>query len=411
MGLLLVLSLLSLALALLLHHLSRLPSSYTWLEPIRTLRSVLAGAHVPAAIVLVYALGRWSQRGAWDVQAIAARWARPMQVRDTLKALLRPAQAACFVLVVDHVLLGAERDMLDLSALLVIAWVIAGHRPSQRQLSKEVLYASFSALVFLVICYCFTILKALTFLHGRRLDADIIALEHMLCGSVPHRVLALWATTHPRWVELCDWVYFHFFEHMALTTVLLVALRMPSRRTEYLGALALCYVLGGPIYQLFPAQGPSYFEPRSFLFLANPDLTVFGVRGWLEFNTHAVANGTATEVRTWGYIACMPSLHVAQELVMLYYSRGSRWAFCVSLAFTLLTLLAVVVLGFHYPLDSLAGAGVAALAIAIARWQKQALMPAALRSAADQAPIASERVLVPFLKAYAAARRRGASEP
>jgi membrane-associated phospholipid phosphatase len=71
----------------------------------------------------------------------------------------------------------------------------------------------------------------------------------------------------------------------------------------------------------------------------------------------------------------MPSLHIAHELVMLYFARSSKLAFPVSLAFTALTTVAVVALGWHYPSDLVAGAVLAVFAIALARWQSDRLLP------------------------------------
>jgi len=136
------------------------------------------------------------------------------------------------------------------------------------------------------------------------------------------------------------------------------------------------------------------------------------MRTYLRQNTDVVLSRTAHNVRTWGYVACMPSLHVAQELVMLYYARSSRLAFLLSLLFTSLTLVAVVALGWHYPLDSLGGALVALIAIAIARWQRASLMPSWFGPGLDLGPPPGKSVIAPFLRAYLAARRqRQAAEP
>jgi membrane-associated phospholipid phosphatase len=404
-GLLPLLSALSLLVAALVHHESRLPGPYTWFEPLRTLRTVLGSAGFPSAVLAAYALGRWARRAEWDVETAARQLARDIVVRDFLPLALRCVLCVCVVIVIDGVLVGSERGLLDLVALAAIGLVLAVQRPDRRRIARELAYAVLSSAIFLVVCYCFTVSKALLFASGRHYDAAIIGLEASLFGFVPHRVLAMWATAHPALAELSDWVYFHFFEHMALVTVLLVALRKRTEGTEYLGALALCYLIGGLAYHAFPAWGPSYAEPQYFEFLKQRSLTASGIRRWLEYNTDGVAHGTARELRTWGYVACMPSLHVAHELVILYYSRSSRPAFLLSLAFTLLTLLAVVVLGWHYPLDSLGGALIAAVAIAIARWQRRVLMPAAIAPEEDSTTLSAHPVVVPFLKAYLAARR------
>ena len=412
LGLLVCLSACALLGGAVLQHFSRLPRPYTWFEPFWTLRSVIGQPHFPLAVLAVYALGAWTWRGAWDVERSARSLARRLPAREWLPLVKRPLCSIGLVLLIDGVVLGSERDIVDLAALVGTGFALARYRPDRRRLLQDLGYASLSALVFLIICYGYTISKALTFSSGRQFDSAILRLETSWFGAPPHRALALWTSAHPAFAELFDWVYFHFFEHMALTTVLLVAMRRAGQRTEYLGALALCYLLGGPLYQLFPAQGPSFFDPSYFEFLRNSRLTTSSIRSYLQENTALALAGTATEVRTWGYIACMPSLHVAQELVMLYYARACTPAFWLSFLFTALTLLAVVALGWHYPLDSLAGAAVAVTAIAIARWQRASLLPSALGSARDLEPPVAKPVIAPFVRTYFAARGGGpASEP
>lgn len=392
--------------AALVHHSSRLPSSYTWFEPLWTLQSVVRLPRFPLAVVGTYALGAWAFRGSWDLESAARKLASPLPARDWLSYARKPLACIALVVLVDALVIGSERDALDLLALVAIGFSLARLRPDRKQVGRTLGHGLVSALVFLVVCYCYTIVKALTFASGRSFDAAIIGVETALFGAPPHRALSLWTAAHPSFAALCDWVYFHFFEHMALTTVLLAALRLRAQRTEYVAALALCYLMGGPLYHVFPAYGPSYFEPRYFEFLQDPALLTGVIRRYLQLNTDGVLNGTARQVRTWSYIACMPSLHVAHELVSLYYVRSCRPAFALALMFALLTMVSVVALGWHYPLDSVFGALVAALAIAFARSQRRSLMPPELKSF-DEVPPPGKPVIVPFIKAYLAARRAG----
>lgn len=407
LGLLLWLALGAFLSAVLVHHYSRLPASYTWFEPLWALQNVVRLPHFPLAVVATYALGAWAFRGSWDLEQSARVLASTLPARDWLPRTLKPLAAIALVVLVDALVIGSERDVLDLLALVAIGFLLARLWPDRQQMGRALGHGVLSALVFLVVCYCYTIVKALTFASGRGFDAAIIGIESALFGAPPHRALALWTATHPSFAALCDWVYFHFFEHMALTTVLLVALRLRAQRTEYLAALALCYLMGGPLYHVFPAFGPSYFEPRYFEFLQDKALLTGAIRRYLQLNTYGVLNGTARQVRTWSYIACMPSLHVAHELVSLYYVRSCLPAFVISLLFALLTMLSVVALGWHYPLDSVFGALLGVLAIALARSQRLFLMPPELRSF-DEVPPPGKPVIVPFLKAYWAARRSGA---
>jgi hypothetical protein len=410
LGLLVWLGLLAFPIAALIHHTSRLPSAYTWFKPLRTLKSVVGLPHFPVTVLVAYVLGALAWRGAWDVEASARSFARALPTRESLPRVLRTLSCIALVVFGDAFVIDSERDMLDLLALVALGLVFAGYRPDRKQLAREVGYALLCSAIFLVVCYFYTIVKALTLCTDRRFDLAIIGLETELFGAPPHRALALWTAAHPGFALLFDWAYFRFFEHMTLTTVLLVALRRRALRTEYLAALALCYLMGGPLYQIFPALGPSYFEPRYFEFLQDPRLLTGTVRGYLQTNTDGVLHGTARQVRTWSYIACMPSLHVAHELVMLYYVRTCKPAFFVSLLFTLLTLVAVVALGWHYPLDSLFGAVVAVLAIAVARSQRRVLLPPEFSGSEDAEPPPVKPVVVPFIQAYLAALRQARAE-
>ncbi|MEI9935900.1 MAG: phosphatase PAP2 family protein [Pseudomonadota bacterium] len=404
-GLLPWLSLLAFLAAIVAHSVSRLPGPYTWLEPLRTFRLVLAEPRFPFALLAVYWLGGWARRGSWDTQG-AGRLLGRGDGLSALRAALLPGIARVLVaLIADKVLLNSSRDVFDSIALGLLGLSVNAPRLNWKRLSEEAAYTAVCSTIVLVVCYAFTISKALIFMGGREFDAAIVHLESALFGFVPHRVLATWAALHPRFVQMFDWIYFHCFEHMALTTALLVALRRRGQRTEYLAALALCYLIGGLAYHLFPARGPGYFEPKYFEYLNEKSLITNHIRAWLKYNTEGVFNCTVSEIRTWNYIACMPSLHVTHEFIMLYYSRGSRLAFVLSATFTLLTLPAVVVLGWHYPLDVLAGGAVAVAAIAVARWQTRTLLPACFDLGEDETPACPKPVLAPFLRAYRAERR------
>lgn len=405
LGLLVWLSLASLLVGIAVHHFSRLPSAYTWLQPLETLRKIFGETHFPVLALAVWLLGWWGRRGDLEPRGLATALAGNIDGKTALRWAVRPLACICLVVLADSVLFESQRDAFDLLALAGAGFLLARSRIGLAEAARLTAYAALSSLIFLCICYSFTVIKSLTFVSGRVFDGSIIALEGHLFGFVPHRVVAVWGAAHPHVVKLCDWVYFHFFDHMALTTVLLAGMRKHAQRTEYLGALALCYLIGGPIYHLIPARGPGFFELRYFHFLERSDLTVSGIRFWLHDNTRAVLQGKAAEVRTWGYIACMPSLHIAQEVVMLYYSRGSRLALALAASFTVVTLFAVVLLGFHYPLDSLAGVLLAIVAIAIAHWQRNTLLPPELTVEGDHVPAPGRPLIRPFFSAYRQARR------
>jgi hypothetical protein len=67
----------------------------------------------------------------------------------------------------------------------------------------------------------------------------------------------------------------------------------------------------------------------------------------LQHSTDAVVRGELEVINTYAFIAGMPSLHMAHETVMLFFSRKSPVMFLLSLTFWVLSFIAVLVLGWH----------------------------------------------------------------
>lgn len=364
----------------------RLPEAYTWSLPLRTLRNVIGQASFPLWALTAFAIGLARGHGGWRGIAEAVRGGvarlqdlRPrglligIELRYRLALLLAVA-----VLALDGWVFPAHRwiDSLAMSIATFIAWV----RATRRSGVSGVLNVAVGVVAFTAVCYWFTVVKTLTFAGRVQWDAQILALEKAIFGVYPHRWAAAIFAQHPSWLQLMDRAYLSIFEHMAVATGFLIGLRDARERNQFLGALCFCYVLGAPLYLLMPAAGPAYFDPSTFAFLSRQPLAVNHVQATLFDNTAAVNEGRATIIATWGYIACMPSLHMAHEFVMLYFARRSPMFFLGTLIFFLLTAVAVVALGWHYPTDILAGVVLGVVAIVISRYLRGRLFPRALHS-------------------------------
>lgn len=346
-----------------------LPDAYSWLEPFSTLKLIARSTWVPACALASYGLGVLAQRGLPDLRTWVGR-ARAL----TRQRALNLALVALTVFAVDVMYLP-QHGVLDALALSVAGTLLVRRWPRAVVIDAAANLALVT-LLFTSVCYWFTVVKALTFAADAPRDALILQLESTLFGVPPHRVIAAWTRLQPDWLYWFDRAYFRIFEHMLLVTCFLIGLGDSVRRAEYVSALALCYVIGAPLYLTFPALGPAYFDPEAFAFLRQrQDLITPFMQAKLWHNTAAIARGRSALLETWSYIACMPSLHIAHEVVMLYHARGSTPALILSIAFTGFTSVAVVALGWHYPTDLILGAALGMLAIAIARWQSQRLMP------------------------------------
>lgn len=389
LGWLLVLTASATAIAGALHRLGPLKAApYAWFHPLQMLRSDLSQAYSPFLLGVAFLLGL-AARAPNERPALRCDVALDRERRRVLGAVAGTLVA----LLVDLTQFPAHNPLDH----FVIAAVGAGlgwwgprllRSASARALGE----LTFTLLVFTLISYAFTVVKAHLFLARPPDDAPLIAFGGAVGGQPLHRVIAAWASTHPDFVVLCDRVYFRLFSHMAVVSCFLTGLGRPDTRQRYLSALSVAYVAGACLYFVLPALGPVYADPEAFAFLRALPLDVNEVQPLLLRSTNAVREGRCDGIATYAYIAAMPSLHLAHELVMLFYARASRAFFAANALFTALTAVAVVVLGWHYGIDILGGAVLAALSIAVAEWRRIPWMPAALRPTAAPSPISTAQV-------------------
>ncbi len=366
-GALLVLAVVAVALGVVLQaSVDTLPWRYTWLTPFRAARDTMRVRWFPSWVLLAWFIGFLAaHRGA--ARAVASQWTQVPRVWRLARLLALLAGLGA------DVLLYPAHHPLDALALGVLCTLVVAPTP-QRRVVQLAVSSLVGVLLFSTTSYWFTVVKALTFVGREPLDPLLIRFETW--GEfTPHRWVAGWASTRPAWVEWFDWAYFRMLQHMLLTLVVLLAWRDPARRARYVAANAICYLLGGPLYLLFPALGPVYFEPELYGYLNQPRLLTPIIQQELLINTTVMGQGDATFLPTWNFIACMPSLHLAHELVMTIAVRPVRVAFACSLAFMLLTTVTVVALGWHYPTDIIAGLALGALAWALAGKLPGSLLP------------------------------------
>ncbi len=195
-------------------------------------------------------------------------------------------------------------------------------------------------------------------------DAQLLRLdEAMSLGADPadllHRVLGTGAAAH---LLSAVYLFFLFFVPFSLAFAL-VWVRDPRDGYWYVTALGLNWALGTASYYLLPSLGPVYADPAHYA-----DLPATGVSDLQESLMRSrllvLADPYGTD-RIHG-IAAFASLHVSIVLTAALVAQGLRlwrvvrWSLW---AYTALTAVATVYFGWHYLVDVLAGAAIAALAV------------------------------------------------
>jgi PAP2 superfamily len=356
-------------------HATLAPSrGYSWSRPLRILFDVARGAFFPTSAAVVFLLGEASRLDRDRIAHVVRALRSHVDLSPHRGPIVSSALSGLALLAMGA--MNGQYALADYFALAGLGAVIGYRRPSRPVLLRWAIELGFVLLLFSAVSYSFTVFKAFLFYFREPKDASIVLVEHFLFRVSPHRLVTAWAAEHLWVVPLSDWVYYLLFNHMALVSIFLTGTRRSEDRKQFIASLALCYVMGGIAYYAWPGLGPGYFEPNAYEYLDRMPLATNVFRRLLYRNTTALARGAPGPIQTYEYVACMPSLHMAHEFVMLYFARRSRPFFVLSLAFTSFTLLAIVILGWHYPIDALFGAGLAGLAIAVARWQRGRLFPA-----------------------------------
>lgn len=200
-------------------------------------------------------------------------------------------------------------------------------------------------------------------LHPFAYDVALRQLDHSLHGVSPWRLLKL--LTRPMPLRVLDWCYTEWFPiFFAVMAWWGWAPRSP-RRTRFLTAVTLTWILGYQIAVLLPAAGPVYFArvtgqagPYSELMRAvrAVPLTATWIQDSLWANYVLPSGGLMKG------IAAFPSLHVAMPVLYAVSSRATAariiWWIYAGVIFA-----GSIVLGWHYAVD-----GYAAVLLVLGCW-------------------------------------------
>jgi membrane-associated phospholipid phosphatase len=185
-------------------------------------------------------------------------------------------------------------------------------------------------------------------------DGWLIAADRRLMGGDVGLLLDRsfgWLYT-PLLSEIFSFCYSLFFIYLALSVVR-AARRPLNEQAAFSVGLWSVYAVGLLGYTLVPARGP---------FVAFADLYGHPITGWFftHLNHTIVANGSSV-------FDVFPSLHTAATVYLLWWDRRTapRW-FRIWLVPVVLIWLGILYLRYHYVVDMLAGACLAAICLFVA---------------------------------------------
>jgi membrane-associated phospholipid phosphatase len=176
----------------------------------------------------------------------------------------------------------------------------------------------------------------------------------------------LWLDRHPALLRAMDWAYGGLTLYSGIAFVLVLLLIGAARAREFVLLFLLTAVAASTIGLFFPALAAmTYYAPDPDLFRSVPaHLGAYHV-DTLERLRSAAA--PVLDLRNLPGLTTFPSFHTAMGLVVIWCARGSRLLFVPMLALNALMIASTPAFGSHYFVDVIAGAALAAAAVAALR--------------------------------------------
>jgi hypothetical protein len=321
-----------------------------------------------------------------------------MIVAVTAKAVYRPYFFEIFALanflIVTLLVIRHTRDVLtslpteafyfgvtffiQAASGVVVRLIVAAARGKTREYlavlrSPAWLLDTLRIMVFALIMlhvYCW-IKITLPLMHPRLFDQPLWDFDSALLAGHSPTVLMLSLFANRPFLRFVDFTYIGVFTvslHIAFAWVF----SEPDRRLRvaFANSNTLMWIAGAWIYFAIPSLGPAYRFPDVWMPYSDTLSNTQEIQRKLMTNYRAVldpAHHHVTVNIAYG-IAAFPSLHVGfQVLMFLWMRRVWRWGEILFGVFAVFIFIGSMVTGWHYLIDSIAGAALAAACYAVAQ--------------------------------------------
>ncbi len=227
----------------------------------------------------------------------------------------------------------------------------------------------------LVVLFCYNDLIASVRYYGsydaafNRLDAFLF--HGLTVSALVHLALAHFPLSFFEFLEI---IYYGMFTQIGAAFIITALCFGRKRSFEFAGTLLTAYYISLGIFFIWPSIGPFAFcpiHPANYPHtLATYDFQQIGLEKARALWTHQPTSPVNTD-----FFIAFPSMHIAQPLIILWFLRKWRRIAAILIAYDVLLLAAIILLEWHYFVDLLGGALVAAVAIAMINFSKQATDP------------------------------------
>lgn len=175
----------------------------------------------------------------------------------------------------------------------------------------------------------------------------------------------------PRTFAFAEIVYYRMFDQVGAAILLISVCQGVKRGLRLVGTMLTAYYIAIFLFYLWPSMGPFYTCPDHFVHFPRWLIT-YGSQQNLISNVKFMASRYKglSQVNT-DYFIAFPSLHIALPIIVLWFMRRWKRIVYFLVAFDIVLIPAILLLEWHYIVDLIGGAAVAAMAIWINDPSKQ----------------------------------------
>jgi len=189
--------------------------------------------------------------------------------------------------------------------------------------------------------------------------------DALLLGG--HSVSELAHALIARWPEAVTWSQLMYFGMFAQTggCLSILALTEGRRRAmQYVGTIMMAFYVALVFFYLWPATGPYASCLGHFSMVPKSQVTYHLQRSVLSA-LERFRGGPSFGAIGEDYYIALPSMHLVQTLIALWFLRRRKRMLTTMVVFDMLLVPAILILEQHYLVDLIAAVPVAAFAIAI----------------------------------------------
>jgi hypothetical protein len=330
-----------------------LPLKFTWADYFESYWLALVVQSAFAACVLYVAAFPYAETVAPTIRRIGRQKAR----------LLFLIPLFFFLVWLD----GAAFGFLLFVDAIAVAEFVDRSNERRTQLLKMCLDVFFPAaylFIAFILIFAYNDVIALRRYDGsweiilNRVDAFILG-GHTV-SPWAHSLLSHWPSLIP-WLQV---IYFAMFTQVGAAIVILAWRDGRSAASKFVGTVVSAYYIGLFIFYWVPATGP-YAICRNHFSLLPPGVTVYEVQKIFLNSLNQLRLMHTKDFISRDYFIGLPSMHLVQPLIVLWFLRRWKGMVIVLIAFDVVMVLAILLLEQHYVVDLIAAIPVAVLAIAV----------------------------------------------